>query len=158
MPNQHIPDPRSVAERFWTQVEFTDTCWLWKAGVFSGGRHRYPCFTDETHKSIGGHRWAYQFCIGPIPAGLQVDHLCRNTLCVNPDHLEAVTRTENIRRGTSPTAANARKTHCPRGHLLVPPNLVNLASGGRMCKTCKAAYSRAVRAGVGRGNRYDNAL
>lgn len=62
------------------------------------------------------HRVAYELCIGPIPTGLTIDHLCRNTRCVNPKHLEAVTLRENILRGTGPTAHNAAKSACRRGH------------------------------------------
>ena len=82
------------------------------------------------------HRVAYEKAYGPIPEGLVIDHLCRNGLCVNPEHLEAVTRKENILRGEGACAQNARKTHCKRGHELIPENLIERSDGRRDCLLC----------------------
>lgn len=85
------------------------------------------------------HRISYEWAWGEIPAGLQIDHLCRVRHCVEPGHLEAVTQRENILRGNGWSGRNARKTHCPRGHELVPGNLVKRGAareGQRDCKTC----------------------
>lgn len=88
------------------------------------------------------HRITYRHFLGPISDGLTVDHLCRNKSCCNPDHLEAVTLQENIRRGESPTIVLARKNVCRRGHsLLDPDNLLNTARG-RRCKTCSRIANR----------------
>src|SRR6185295_6552302 len=72
-------------------------CWIWKSALDTGG---YGQFYDV--KTINSHRWTYQHFIGPIPPGLDLDHLCRNRACCNPMHLEPVTRSENILRGTGP--------------------------------------------------------
>lgn len=88
---------RSPEARFWEMVRKTDTCWLW------GGRlapHGYgSILVGKRHVRV--HRFAYELLVGPIPAGLHIDHLCRVRHCVNPAHLEAVTNTENLRRGNS---------------------------------------------------------
>ncbi len=86
------------------------------------------------------HRWIYQYMVGEIPEGWTIDHLCRNTSCVNPDHLEAVTHKENVLRGFGPTALNARKTHCKNGHLLDGDNLKVEDYGSRRCKLCQEEY------------------
>jgi hypothetical protein len=91
------------------------------------------------------HRMAYELAYGPIPEGLQVDHVkakgCISTLCVAPDHLEAVTQAENMRRGNCPSAVNARKTCCPQGH----PYDCTSPQGKRSCRRCKRRQNRARR-------------
>ena len=87
------------------------------------------------------HRVAYERKIGPIPPGLELDHLCRNRACVNPAHLEPVTHQENVRRGTGIAAIHAKKTHCPKGHPYSGDNLrINVTTNGRLCLTCIRAY------------------
>lgn len=86
------------------------------------------------------HRVSYETFVGPIPAGLTLDHLCRNTLCINPAHLEPVTIKENVLRGDGPTARNARKTHCDRGHAFDETNTGPNANGGRSCRACKREW------------------
>lgn len=100
-------------DRFWMQVVMVENCWEWIGTVNSGG---YGSFNDG--RQFKAHRWSYARFKGPIPPSLTLDHLCRNRRCVNPDHLEPVTNRENILRGNGPTAENARKTHCKRGHPL----------------------------------------
>jgi hypothetical protein len=82
------------------------------------------------------HRIAWSRVHGPIPPGLVVDHLCRNKLCVNVDHLDLVTEQTNILRGRSQSAINARKTKCKRGHPLDGDNLRINSKGARQCRTC----------------------
>ncbi len=84
------------------------------------------------------HRVAYEWQRGPIPAGLVLDHLCRNEGCVNPDHLEAVTHIENVRRGYR-AADQLHNTHCPSGHPYSGKNLYRTPEGGRACRTCRGA-------------------
>jgi hypothetical protein len=80
------------------------------------------------------HRVAYELFYGEVPAGLHLDHVCRNRACVNPLHLEPVSRRTNILRGVGPTAVNARKTHCVNGHDL--SNAYRRAAGNRDCRVC----------------------
>jgi hypothetical protein len=92
------------------------------------------------------HRIAYELARGPIPAGLTIDHLCRNRLCINPTHLEAVTNWENGRRGIGACATNARKTHCDHGHAYTPENTILNRAGHRRCRTCWNEFRRSYRA------------
>ena len=120
--------------RFWAKVDRRGPgdCWGWRAAINS---HGYGVF------SLGGvvqyaHRLAYQCLVGPIPDGLTIDHLCRVRSCVNPGHLEPVTHRENTLRGATLPAANARKTHCPKGHRYAGDNLYVRPRGGRTCLAC----------------------
>ena len=84
-------------QRFLMKVEKTPTCWLWTAAKQQGG---YGMFgAKNTKKVVAAHRWSYEHFVGPIPKGMQIDHLCRVRHCVNPAHLEPVTPKENLRRG-----------------------------------------------------------
>ena len=84
------------------------------------------------------HRVVFEALRGPIPTGLELDHLCRNKSCANPDHLEPVTHAENCRRGNGWSGLHARQTHCKYGHEFTPENtLTNKQNkNGRLCKTC----------------------
>lgn len=124
--------------RYWSKVEKTQGCWLWKAAKNSAG---YGQFSIRG-KLYYAHRVSYELENGPIPEHLELDHLCRNRACVRPEHLEAVTRRVNQLRGASPTSDNARRTHCRRGHPLPPPN----KHGKRQCMVCNRDYCAARRA------------
>lgn len=89
-------------------------------------------------RGVCAHRWAYEHFVGPVPPGLELDHLCRNQLCVNPLHLEPVTKKVNVLRGMSPQAINARKTQCVHGHLFDAQNTIHRRVG-RQCRECKRA-------------------
>ena len=125
---------RSVEDRFWSKVDTGGECWLWLASLYPGG---YGNFWDGT-RHVRAHRWAYERLVGPIPEGLQLDHLCRVRVCVNPDHLEPVTNRENIMRGEGLTAKQARQTHCKRGHEFTEANTyLQKRDGGRVGRVCR---------------------
>lgn len=90
--------------RFFARVEKTDTCWLWR-GQAIGKQRKYGKFSVGT-KKVWAHRWAYERWVGQIPAGHEIDHLCRVPLCVRPEHLEAVTKAENLRREAAARAGH----------------------------------------------------
>lgn len=131
--------------RFWEKVDRRgdDECWEWLAATSRGYGH----FWAGADESILAHRYAYKLLVGPIPEGMTIDHLCRNTGCVNPAHMEPVTLAENILRGESPSAKAARQTHCIRGHEYTPENTHTvMRPDGRLrhreCRTCKRAYDK----------------
>jgi len=107
-------------------------CWLWTA---CKNRDGYGIF-QMAGRPQKAHRVSYEMHVGPIPEGLQLDHLCRNRGCVNPDHLEPVTTQENTRRGNV-GKNHADKTHCPQGHKYAGDNLYIDPRGKRQCKTCR---------------------
>lgn len=114
-----------------------DSCWTWQGWL---NRQRGYGKIQIDHEVIPAHRVAYELVKGPIPEGLEIDHLCRNKACVNPAHLEAVTHKENLMRADGVCAKNARKTHCKRGHPFDDANtyFYNSPTWGklRVCRTC----------------------
>ena len=130
-----------VLARFWSKVNpcgpfhpvLGTECWLWMAGRIQDGYGQF--WVSDTN--VPAHRVAYEAVIGKIPAGMQIDHLCRVRGCVNPGHLEAVTQQENIRRGlTGKHFLGLRKVHCPKGHPYSGENLVVRKNGHRRCRAC----------------------
>jgi hypothetical protein len=115
-------------------------CHEWKGAVAGGyGQIR----VDGRQRPA--HRVAYELGRGAIAKGLEIDHLCRNPLCVNPDHLEPVTRSENVRRSNVGQATAARmraKTHCPAGHPYTGSNVVT-TTGYRRCRECRRQQALA---------------
>ena len=91
---------------FWSKVEKTQGCWNWKGVRKTTGYGQ--CWDGSAVRTA--HRYAYQITIGPIPDGLVLDHLCRNIICVRPDHLEAVTQRVNLMRTDVSEASDAQKT------------------------------------------------
>ena len=90
--------------RFWAKVDRSGSCWLWLAAT----SHGYGTF-QSNGKLVRAHRYAYELLVGPIPGGLVIDHLCRTTACVNPEHLEPVTQRENLLRGAGGKVASEEK-------------------------------------------------
>lgn len=128
----------SPLARFEAKIEKTDTCWLWAASCRPNG---YGQFWDG-ERLVSAHRFSYEAYVGPIPEGLTIDHLCRVRRCVNPAHLEAVTRAENARRSDSPPALNARKIHCVHGHEFTEENTYVASDGSRSCRACLQSDER----------------
>jgi hypothetical protein len=119
-------------ERFWPKVDAEGDCWEWTASKFFDGYGMF--WGPDGH--MRAHRFAWETLVGPIPDGLQIDHLCRNRLCCNPDHLQPTTHRVNVLRGEGPAAVNARKTHCKRNHEFTPENTAERSEGGRRCRQC----------------------
>ena len=132
-------------DRFWLRVEFTADCWIWHGIRTKDGYGVLVTQKNNKVSKLKAARIAYEKVIGPIPEGLIPDHLCWNTSCVNPFHLEPVTNQENVSRGESPAGKNSRKTHCLKGHPLFGPNLlVRKYNGNRMCRICYNFRRRMV--------------
>jgi hypothetical protein len=127
-------------ERFWSKVKKTKGCWLWTASTRNGG---YGQFWIPPRVQVA-HRVAYEWLVGPIPDGTELDHLCRTPACVNPDHLEPVPHRINILRGEGPSAKHAVKTRCPAGHIYDEKNTYEWR-GMRRCRLCNAAQARRRR-------------
>lgn len=107
-------------------------CWLWLGVLTKSGYGRV--YSGGSLKMA--HRVSFEMHVGEIPAGLDLDHLCRVRCCVNPEHLEPVTRKENIRRGVGVGKANKAKLCCPRGHLYDSANTEIESHGWRRCRAC----------------------
>jgi len=140
-------DPRLPA-RFWAKVNENGPvpahrpdlgpCWQWTAALDGQGYGRF----GVDGMSVYAHRIAYEQLVGPIPAGLQSDHLCRNHACVYPSHIEPVTPRENNLRGIGPAITRARhqsRTHCSQGHPYDEANTYHRPGGRRLCRKCHAA-------------------
>lgn len=150
--------PRPLAERFFAKIQITPTCWYWLGYIAPNGYGEIA----QGGKYGGARRThcvAYELLVGPVPEGLELDHLCHNAdklcrggntcphrRCVNPAHLEPVTRRENLRRGRSYWAL---RTHCSNGHLYTDANTrIRIRQGiaRRVCKTCERNHHDAIQA------------
>ena len=133
-------------ERFWSRViklEGIDACWEWQAGI-NGKGYAYFWLNGVTRQA---YKVSWEWENGPVPENpetpgkpFELDHTCRNKICVRPSHLEPVTFLENQRRSPITLAgSNMRKTHCPQGHEYTTENTYVPPSGGRSCRTCEKA-------------------
>ncbi|MFF8283387.1 HNH endonuclease signature motif containing protein [Streptomyces albus] len=132
-------------QRFFAKVDKGteyDDCYIWQGArdEYGYGKFRLP-----SGQVKGTHIVSWELANQrPVPPGWHVDHRCRIRACCNPDHLEAVPATENVARGESFSARNARKTHCPRGHEYTEEN-TRWHSGRRECIICVRARDKARR-------------
>lgn len=138
-----------VQKRFWKKVDteyiWICGCWLWTGYLTDG----YGKFKIKPGKQVQAHRYSYELFFGKIPNGLTLDHLCQDRSCVNPIHLEPVTKKENILRGIGWGAKNARKKFCDVGHEFTKENTYIMKSGSRFCRECgrrrKREYKRRIK-------------
>lgn len=119
-------------------------CWLWIGGSTRSGYGVFYVGTSRRdRKTTTAHRVSYQLNVGEIPDGFDIDHLCRVRCCVNPDHLEAVSRDENLIRSPNTfSSIHSKKTHCPSGHPYDETNVyIHQLTGHRQCRACRAIHS-----------------
>jgi hypothetical protein len=126
------------SERFWPRVDVRgpEECWPWTGAQIERGYGRFGL----NGRSVPAYRFAYEDTVGPVPEGLELDHLCRNPTCCNPAHLEPVTHAENMRR--------SKRKECARGHEWTPETTrIRPSDGSRQCILCgredgRKAYQR----------------
>lgn len=109
-------------------------CWLFTGALERNGYARVRLGGAGTKRALV-HRVMYEQLVAEIPAGLVLDHLCRNRACVNPWHLEPVSNRVNVLRGVSPAAVNASRGACINGHEFTPENTLT-GGGRRQCREC----------------------
>jgi hypothetical protein len=126
-------------------------CWQWQAGTCGRGYSKIGYTRpDGTRRTVGAYKWIMEQIHGPIAPGYEPDHLCRNKLCVNPDHMEIVTRAENNRRRVAAYRENGKEMHwklrasgkCREGHEMTPENTIDKKDGTRTCRTCRQKFQR----------------
>ena len=128
--------PNVLRNRLLAKVRVDDStnCWLWTAAKYPNG---YGMFKGGPRRPNCAHRISYEIFVGKIPNGKHLDHLCKIVTCVNPLHLEPVSIRENVMRSNAPTAVNARKVRCIRGHEFSNENTSYSKRGWRKCKACQ---------------------
>jgi len=135
-----------IKRKFLGNIRKTSKCWIWLGKPSTDGYGTMVlnrCWTGDNTNRVAS-RVAYELFVGEIERDLQIDHLCRNRICVNPKHLEVVTCRENVLRGNGPPALNSRKTHCKRGHPFTSNNTY-IDRKGKQCRICRTYLNRRYR-------------
>ena len=133
---------QGLPERLRSRITPEGECWMWTGATGERYGRFYVGRDGGKARWRGAHRVVYEALVGPVPSGLELDHLCRNRLCVNPIHLEPVTHQENCRRGRVGKYLSER-THCKHGHPFSGDNLIVLGAGlGRRCRACRRVINR----------------
>lgn len=129
----------TLAQRFHAKVWKHDAgCWEWIGSKQPTG---YAQLWNG-QRVEQAHRISFRLTCGAIPDGMEIDHLCRNRGCVNPDHLQAVSHRENMRRSKTIMGQNAAKTECKRGHSFDQANTYITANGARQCRACLRMHAK----------------
>lgn len=127
-PTQYNP------QSFFGMADLSNECWKWLGSKYQNG------YGKLGRKGIMAHRIAFELTKGDVPADMCLDHLCKQRDCINPEHLEVVTLVENVMRGESQHAKNAKKTHCKNGHEFTESNTYSRKDRNtRECRTCRNA-------------------
>lgn len=137
------PDPEMILSRFWSKVDRSDSdgCWTWLDAPRKTGYGMFSAGADRGQ--VLAHRFSYEQASGPIGSEMVIDHLCRNRICVRPDHLEAVTNLENLRRGAGYAIRNGMRSCCVNGHEYTEDNTYRDPGGGIRCRTCARIRDRS---------------
>jgi hypothetical protein len=157
-----VYERKPLAERLWAKIDKggpipahrpeLGPCWLWTGRSLARGHGQIT--ENRRHHMV--HRVVYELLIGPIPAGMTIDHICHNgsgwtagescihRRCANPAHMELATKGENVLHGQTPAAINAAKTHCARNHAFDAANTRRTKEGKRVCRTCERDRARAA--------------
>jgi hypothetical protein len=159
MARPFTPIPTTLAELYARTLRMPRSgCLVWDGLLIHNGYGRISIGSKQAaelgvRRTVLVHRLAWEIANGPIPKGMQIDHLCRNRACINVDHLEVVTPSENVRRGDGPALSSIRMTamvkaraaavtHCPNGHEYTPENTYT-HNGCRTCRICQRIRSTA---------------
>lgn len=126
-------------------------CWVWMGYIGTQGYGQASLRRRDEYV----HRLSHELWVGPIPDGYDVDHLCHNRdvaceggitclhrRCVNPDHLEAISKKENRRRQRN-VIEQMNRTHCPQGHPYDDENTISVRGNGRNCRQCRLDYTKS---------------
>lgn len=133
---------RPLRQRLDEKLDRSGACWIFTGAIATSGYGRIGL----GKATLQAHRAAYELFVGPIPDGKHIDHLCRNRLCCNPEHLEPVSQAENNRRAGA--FRRSQQTRCSRGHELTQENSMLTTRGTRQCRECHNMRNRARRRGM----------
>ena len=140
-----LPDRFRVKLDFWgPETDRVPTrCWVF-VGANSGGKRPYGVTWDGKRR-VKAHRYVWTVANGEIPDGMEIDHLCKTTMCARLSHLELVTRRENVMRSDAPGPRAVRTNRCKRDHEFTPENTINRSDGYRECRKCSNDQHREAK-------------